>query len=432
MSVILDCHAFGKFHGSKLGSVNVTSAMFANLWTQLASEFVGEPAVVGFDIMNEPNNMPSATAWPEAAQAAIDAIRLVDQTTAIYVEGDHWSSSATWEQSNPLLHTLTDKECTNEAFGKQGCIVWSAHCYLDRDNSGTHMNWTAEVEAGVTVRTGEDRLRPFSAWLAKYKYTHAHIGEMGTGRDNDGWLEALNNSMSFLMAADWEITYWSAGPWFRGNYGYDADAETVLVNGTKTQRDAVQMAVLGQYSGSPAPEVYFLKGPTRGHTSELSAPFTLTYRGYITRSIKFSCYLRPAGGSGSVVFTTTCPPGYNCEASFSVNVPAGQPGQASLSTHTVDCKNDAGLTDAPPLLYMSSSDLFIGAAAEAANVFSLRRIYTNYTGPLLTLRRSIDNQTQNFTFGSDGELDTPSIVQWCSSPCSTYVDTWFDQGPNRW
>ena len=59
-----------------------------------------------------------------------------------------------WAGNNPTLHLLDDSKCTNAAFPKTsiGCIVWSAHCYLDRDNSGTHMNWTAEVEAGVTVR----------------------------------------------------------------------------------------------------------------------------------------------------------------------------------------------------------------------------------------------------------------------------------------
>ena len=49
--------------------------------------------------------MPSPTAWPSAAQAAINAIREVDSTTSIYVEGDHWSSAAGWgpasTQTNP-------------------------------------------------------------------------------------------------------------------------------------------------------------------------------------------------------------------------------------------------------------------------------------------------------------------------------------------
>lgn len=69
--------------------------------------------------------------------------------------------------NNPLLHTLKDTKCTNKAFSGEpsGCIVWSGHCYLDRDSSGTHFNWTAEVEAGVTVNTGAERLKDFVTWL---------------------------------------------------------------------------------------------------------------------------------------------------------------------------------------------------------------------------------------------------------------------------
>jgi endoglucanase len=142
MTVILDCHNFGSGFGSKLNDPagNVTSAIFADLWTKLATELLGNRAIAGFDIMNEPNNMPSPTAWPDAAQAAITAIRAVDKVTAIYVEGDHWSGAQNWSAQNPLLHTLTDSTCTNKAFGGKPCIVWSAHCYLDRDSSGTHFN----------------------------------------------------------------------------------------------------------------------------------------------------------------------------------------------------------------------------------------------------------------------------------------------------
>jgi endoglucanase len=138
----------------------------------MATEFGAAQALGGYDIMNEPNNMPAPTAWPHAAQAAIDAIRAVDKHTPLYIEGDHWSGAPDWEGNNPLLHLLTDKTCTNPEFAGSniGCIVWSAHCYLDSDNSGTHFNWTAEVEAGVTVNTGTDRLKDFAAWIEKYRY----------------------------------------------------------------------------------------------------------------------------------------------------------------------------------------------------------------------------------------------------------------------
>jgi hypothetical protein len=132
--------------------------------------------------------------------------------------GDHWSGTQDFGANNPLLHTLKDTKCTNPKFSGSvcGCIVWSGHCYLDRDSSGTHFNWTAEVEAGVTVQTGAERLQDFVTWLKANNYQHAHIGEMGTGNDNVGWLTSLNNAMTVMDDNAWEFTYWSAGPWFSG------------------------------------------------------------------------------------------------------------------------------------------------------------------------------------------------------------------------
>ena len=208
MTVIIDNHGFGSGYGEKLNGNATSNKNFADLWRRLALVFKGNPAVAGYDVMNEPNNMPSNDSWHEAAQAVLTEIRTVDTETPIYVEGNHWSGAPDWAGNNPKLHLLDDTGCTNAAFPKTsiGCIVWSAHCYLDQDNSGTHFNWTAEAEAGVTVHTGTDRLKDFVSWLKAHKFTRAHIGELGAGRDNVGWLESLNNSMALMDENDWELT----------------------------------------------------------------------------------------------------------------------------------------------------------------------------------------------------------------------------------
>lgn len=441
MTVILDNHGFGSGYGTKLDGGSASNANFADLWRRLAVEFKGNPAIAGYDIMNEPNNMPSPGAWHAAAQAAIDTIRTVDTETPLYIEGNHWSGAANWSANNPTLHTLDDHLCTNRGFGAgKGCIVWSAHCYLDSDNSGTHFNWTQQVEDGVTVQTGVDRLRDFASWLKAHDFERAHIGELGAGRDNIGWLKSLNNSLAFMDANDWELTYWSAGPWFSGHYPYDVDAKTIYTNCsaeqqakkdkrcTKIPQDAVQMAVLSQWSGAAPPSQYFLNGPATGPTAASSAPFTLLYRGFIKKPITFRCFARVEDGDSPVELQTyTCPVGWNnCETNFTVTA-------AKSQNHTVYCLNDGGLSDATGLPYTSSSDMFLGAAAPAANVFSLRKIYSTYNGPALTLRRSTDNATLNATFRSnDGELDTAEIASWCPTPCLAFVVVWFDQSPNGW
>ena len=77
MKVIIDLHNGGGEGNDKLGGT-ITNAEFADLWSRVSSTLSGNPGLGGYDIMNEPNNMPSASVWPGAAQAAIDAIRVHD------------------------------------------------------------------------------------------------------------------------------------------------------------------------------------------------------------------------------------------------------------------------------------------------------------------------------------------------------------------
>lgn len=136
--------------------------------------------------------------------------------------------------------------------------------------------------------------------------------------------------------------------------------------------------------------------------SFLQSPLLL----YSLRSHKSSCF----------VLTR-----YNCEAEFRVTA-------NTTASHTVSCENTAGLVDAPALYINTSTDMFLGASAPAANIFSLRHIYSLYDGPLVRLRRSTDNQTANFSAGVDGDLDAAAVAAWCKmGSCSAFVDTWFDQ-----
>ena len=68
----------------------------------VATQWLNETGVWGYDIMNEPHDMPVATTsanynttatWTLAARAAITAIRAVDTSKAIVVETDQWAGA---------------------------------------------------------------------------------------------------------------------------------------------------------------------------------------------------------------------------------------------------------------------------------------------------------------------------------------------------
>jgi hypothetical protein len=231
MKVILDIHNYGSYNGVKIGTTTVTDADFANLWTRLSKAVAGSAGLGGYDLMNEPSNMPAATSWTNAAQAAITAIRKVDTKTPIYVEGNDYANSDNWSNINPGLATLKDPSNN---------LIFSAHVYLDSDDSGTHYDWAQEAALGTTVDTGVDRLENFVAWLNQY-HLKGDVGETGVGNDNSAWLQALNNTVAYAKANNLQTTYWAGGAWW-GNYPMSVEP----ANGVS----AAQMAILDNYSGN--------------------------------------------------------------------------------------------------------------------------------------------------------------------------------------
>ncbi|WP_369049405.1 arabinofuranosidase catalytic domain-containing protein [Tenacibaculum sp. UWU-22] len=63
--------------------------------------------------------------------------------------------------------------------------------------------------------------------------------------------------------------------------------------------------------------------------------------------------------------------------------------------------------------------------------YSMRRLYSNYTGPIIKLRRKSDNITKVFYAIDTDLVDINAITTWAAGS-NLYVDTWYDQsGLNR-
>jgi hypothetical protein len=65
----------------------------------------------------------------------------------------------------------------------------------------------------------------------------------------------------------------------------------------------------------------------------------------------------------------------------------------------------------------------------AAAAFSIRRLSGAYTGPLLRVRRSSDNATQDIGTTISGDLDAAALASFCGSG-SCFAATWYDQSGN--
>src|ERR1035437_8767321 len=182
-------------NASVLGSAAVPISAFANFWQQLATALNGTPAVAGYDIMNEPNNMPSPATWPAAAQAAVNTIRAVDMHTPIIVEGDEWANAQYWQAYNANLH-ITDPANN---------IIYEAHSYFD-NGSGQYTQTYAQQ--GATANTGVQDVTPFLQWLQQNNYK-GYVGELGVPSNDPQWIPLLNNVLNTLQSDGVSATVWN-------------------------------------------------------------------------------------------------------------------------------------------------------------------------------------------------------------------------------
>jgi aryl-phospho-beta-D-glucosidase BglC (GH1 family) len=331
MKIALDCHNYGGYGADKIGGGVVTSADFADLWSRLAAVFAGDSTIAAYDIMNEPSNMSTLDAWQPAAQAAIDAIRAIDATSPIYVEGNNYSSASTWVDQNPTLHQLNDPS---------DLLIFSAHIYLDRDNSGTHYSWAEEVAAGdqltglpLDKNIGVRRVAGFVGWLRQHRL-NGNIGETGAGLDDPDWLSALDREIAFLLDNDVTFIYWNLGPFFT-SYPYSIEPDVTGI-------DKVQVAVLTKYTNAAQPATYTLTKSAPGPVGMPSSEFTISYRGLIKTPITF---IANDGGAGGRFMpdNITMPAGFNGVVNFTYIPP-------QTNIYMIGVTNNAGLTDPPAVL----------------------------------------------------------------------------------
>jgi endoglucanase len=243
MQVILDLHSYGRYQlpsneGQIIGSEPVPMAAFADFWSKMAQAVRDEPSLYAYGLMNEPHDMGDPERWPRAAQAAVDAIRRVDMRTAIIVSGDDWSSARRW-------HTGTNDELHLKVLDPHNNLIFEAHCYFDKDGSGTYRG-SYEVES-ASPDTGVEYVRPFVEWCRKNR-VRGFIGEYGVPDTDTRWLITMDRFLAYLNANNISSAYWSAGPWW-GRYALSIEPEGLDPKAPQAAVDRPQMIVLRQYPG---------------------------------------------------------------------------------------------------------------------------------------------------------------------------------------
>lgn len=129
MVAILAASNFGSYYlddGTQgvrrdMGSAQLTQAHFVDLWDRLSARYMNNPAVYGYDLMNEPAN-PTLSVWTAASQAAVTAVRANGDTKLILVSGHGYAKIEEFDTVHPSGGWVTDSADN---------LAYTGHYYLE-------------------------------------------------------------------------------------------------------------------------------------------------------------------------------------------------------------------------------------------------------------------------------------------------------------
>ncbi len=216
-------------------------ADFISLWTRLAWHYRHEPAIWGYDLMNEPDRDAWNTAY---LPRIIAAVRSVDMTHTILVE----SSTGGWGQ-RWVSHTvgLPVRDPANN-------VLYEAHFYFDTPANGRYLRGGAFDVPKDDLNIGVERVADFVNWC-NANSVRCYVGEFGipggwTGGNRDctngapatdpRWLTVLDRFLTYLDRNHISSAYWEAGP-----FGDVND-----LGPTCSGRDRPQLAILQRHPGN--------------------------------------------------------------------------------------------------------------------------------------------------------------------------------------
>lgn len=228
IGIIIEPHNYGRYATSDgvthiLGDATLTNARFADFWTRLVTALADHPAIYGWELMNEPHDLPGgAPAWQVASQAAVDAIRAVDPDRMIWIPTYEWQSVSRNFVNHPSGPWISNG----------GLLKYAAHQYLDWDGSGKYTSsYTADnssaVAAGYTnLRARQaSRIKSFTDWLTQFG-ADGVISEVGWPfgawagfNDQAAWQADGEVLYQQYDAANLDVTYWFSGSYSSGTPG---------------------------------------------------------------------------------------------------------------------------------------------------------------------------------------------------------------------
>jgi endoglucanase len=210
LNVLLDRHRPGSAAQSDLWyTPEYSEERWIADWEQLAERYKNEPAVIGFDLHNEPHGAAcwgcgdTATDWQAAATRAGNAVQQINPQLLIVIEGveKQSSSSSTWWGGG-----LAAVASAPVSLSVANQVVYSPHDY---PASIYPQKWfSASTYPGNLPAVWDANW----GYLAKSGTAPILLGEFGTRLETTSDQQWLDTLVSYLGNSGMSFAYWSFNP----------------------------------------------------------------------------------------------------------------------------------------------------------------------------------------------------------------------------
>ena len=371
----------------------LTVPNFTDFWTRAALKWKDHSGFGGYGLMNEPYDLPrdggivawneepvvradeSLFIWPEFAKAAIAAIRALDATGPIYLNGNKYGGALSLAALNPAWPLASDNQ-----------LVYEVHNYMDAINNGRGFDFDLEVARNFTIGignvpisldTGLNRMKIATEW-AQAKRVRLALTEVGMPIDDVRWEEAFRRTVAHAFQAGCEVQSWVGGNhWTVHNtalnhvpgWHQNKTLEPTVSGVMKLAAGIAQATLFDDGPGhAPAGSAITITVYARGN---LAQPVNLTVTSSNGGSLSKTVLTIPAGANGQDSYTYTSAANRVTTLSYASN---GQLGGQVPPPRKVFSLND-------PVAYAASSlsDAAMAIIAKyAACKWDLADGYTDY------------------------------------------------------
>jgi endoglucanase len=210
LNILLDRHRPGSAAQSELWyTPEYSEERWIADWQQLAERYKNEPAVIGFDLHNEPHGPAcwgcgdAATDWHAAATRAGNAVQQINPQLLIVIEGveKQSSSSSTWWGGG-----LAPVASAPVSLGVANQVVYSPHDY---PASIYPQKWfSAATYPGNLPAVWDANW----GYLAKSGTAPVLLGEFGTRHETTSDQQWLDTLVAYLGDSGMSFAYWSFNP----------------------------------------------------------------------------------------------------------------------------------------------------------------------------------------------------------------------------